>query len=45
MSSGTVALGDIAGRITMLEAACYRCERHLTDNCRQVFSLSGASGK
>ena len=27
MSSGAVTLGDIAGKITMLEVACSRCER------------------
>jgi hypothetical protein len=27
MTSGAVTLGDIAGRITILEIACARCER------------------
>jgi hypothetical protein len=27
MSSGAVTLGELAGRIAMLEAACSRCER------------------
>jgi hypothetical protein len=28
MRDGAVTLGDIAGKITMLEVACHRCERH-----------------
>ena len=27
MNSGAVTLGDIAGKIAMLEVACDRCER------------------
>ena len=28
-SSGAVTLGDVADKITMLEVACSRCERHV----------------
>ena len=27
MSSGSITLGDLLGRLTMLEIACHRCDR------------------
>jgi hypothetical protein len=42
MTSGAVTLGDLAGKITMLEVACDRCERHGRLRVAKLIAQHGA---
>lgn len=42
MSSGAVTLGDIAGRLTMLDVACSRCERRGRLSVARLIEQHGA---
>jgi hypothetical protein len=43
MTYGAVTLGDIAGRITMLEVACDRCERRGRYRVARLMTEHGAA--
>jgi hypothetical protein len=43
--SGAVTLGDIADKITMLEVACSRCERHGRLSVAKLIERHGADAQ
>lgn len=45
MSSGAVTLGDIAGRLPMLEVACSRCERRGRLSVARLIEQHGADAR
>jgi len=42
-SSGSVSLGEIAGKLTMLEVACSKCERHGRLSVAELIERYGAA--
>ena len=45
VSSGAVTLGEIAGRLHMLEVACSRCDRRGRLNVARLIEQHGADAK
>jgi hypothetical protein len=45
MSSGAVTLGELAGRLPMLEVACSRCERRGRLNVAGLIERHGADAR
>jgi lambda repressor-like predicted transcriptional regulator len=45
MSSGAVTLGDIAGKLAMLEFVCSRCERHGRLSLAKLIERHGADAQ
>jgi hypothetical protein len=45
MSSGAVTLGEIAGRLAMLEVACDRCERRGRLRVARLIEQHGADAR
>jgi hypothetical protein len=45
MASGAVTLGELAGRLAMLEIACSRCERRGRLNVAKLIEQHGADAR